>query len=153
MVRPGAPTGAASSFASGIFREPLNGEKGILPVPKSQEVWICSPKTVVENLIRARDIPVERFGGQSRVVNLPGVTVTVQQMLDVLKAVGGERALSLVEEQQDESTARIVASWPARLNTARASELGFKNDGSLVQTVRDYVEQYGMKKEDPSLPT
>ncbi|MCJ1467660.1 hypothetical protein MMC07_006285 [Pseudocyphellaria aurata] len=153
MVRPGAPTGAASSFASGIFREPLHGEKGILPVPKSQEVWICSPKTVVENLIRARDIPAERFGGQSRVVNLPGITVTVQQMLDVLKAVGGERALSLVEEQQDESTARIVASWPARLNTARASELGFKNDGSLVQTVRDYVEQYGIKKEDPSVPT
>lgn len=146
MVRPGAPSGAASSFASGIFREPFKGEKCILPVPKSQEVWICSPKTVVENLIRARDIPAEKFGGKSRVVNLPGVTVTVQEMLDVLKAVGGEEALSLVEEKKDEMTERIVASWPARLNTARARELGFKDDGSLVETVKDYVEKYGMKK-------
>lgn len=146
MVRPGAPSGAASSFASGIFREPLKGEKSILPVPKSQEVWICSPKTVVENLIRARDIPVERFGGQSRVVNLPGLTVTVQEMLDVLQAVGGQATLRLVEEKKDETTARIVASWPTRINTARAKELGFKDDGSLVETVRDYIKQYGTKK-------
>lgn len=147
MVRPGAPSGAASSFASGIFREPLKGEKSILPVPKSQEVWICSPKTVVENIIRACDIPAEKFGGKSRVVNLPGVTVTVQEMLDVLEAVGGEEALGLVEERRDEATARIVASWPARLNTARAKELGFIDDGSLEETVRDYVEQFGMKKD------
>ena len=146
MVRPGAPSGAASSFASGIFRETFKGEKSILPVPKSQEVWICSPKTVVENLIRARDIPVEKFGGKSRVVILPGVTVTVQVLLDVVKSVGGEEAFSLVEEKKDETTERIVASWPTRLNTARAKELGFKDDGSLMETVRDYVEQHGMKK-------
>lgn len=95
--------------------------------------------------MRAGHMPAERFGDDSRVVNLPGVTVTVQEMLDVLETVGGERALRLVEEKKDESTARIVASWPARLNTARARQLGFQDDGSLAQTVRDYVEQYGSK--------
>lgn len=145
MVRPGAPSGAASSFASGIFREPLKGEKCMLPVSKAQEIWICSPRTVVVNLIRARDIPTEKFEGKSRVVNLPGVTVTVQKMLDVLKEVGGEDALRLVEEKRDEETERIVMSWPTRLDTTRAKQLGFKDDGSLVETVRDYVKEYGMR--------
>ena len=146
MVRPGAPSGAASSFASGIFREPLKGEKCILPVSRATEIWICSPRTVVENLIHARDIPVERFEGKSRVVNLPGVTVTVQDMLDVLKEVGGEDALKLVEEKRNEETERIVVSWPTRLDTTRARQLGFKGDGSLIETVRDYMQEYGKKE-------
>ena len=82
-VRAGKPTQAASSFASGIIREPFNGEKAILPVGKETDIWICSPYTVVKNLIHAKDIPKEAFG-DSRTVNLPGLKVSVQEMLDAL---------------------------------------------------------------------
>ena len=144
-VRPGKPTGAASSFASGIFREPLKGEKSILPVSKETEVWICSPRTVVKNLVLARDIPKDCFG-RSRIVNLPGVTVTVNEMLDALKVVGGEEALELVEEKRDKATEAIVASWPPRFDTSRAEMLGFVKDGDLIDTLRQYVEDYGDAK-------
>ena len=140
-MRPGKPTGAASSFASGIFREPLNGEKSVLPVSKELEIWICSPRTVVKNLIIAADIPKEKFE-HSRIVNLPGVTVTVQAMLDALKAVGGDKALQLVEEKRDEATERIVESWPTRFDTSRAEGLGFADDGTLVQTLEEYMTDY-----------
>lgn len=146
LVRPGRPTGAASSFASGIFREPLNGEKSILPVSKDLSLWICSPRTVVKNLIHARDIPAEKYGLGSRAVNLPGVTVSMHDMLAALKAVGGQAALDLVEEERDAATERIVESWPAKYDTSRAKQLGFADDGTLEQTVQAYVDSYGSKK-------
>jgi nucleoside-diphosphate-sugar epimerase len=143
IVRPGKPSGAASSFVSGIIREPLRGEKSQLPVAKSLEVWVCSTRTAVKNLIIARDIPKENFGGGSRVVNLPGITVTVEQMLHALKDVGGAKALSLVEEKKDSAVEKIVLSWPTRFDTTRAKGLGFMEDGPLERTVTEYVEDYG----------
>ena len=138
-MRPGKPTGAASSFASGIFREPLKGEQAVLPVSKDLDIWICSPRTVVKNLLLARKIPPEHYRGSSRIVNLPGITVSVQQMLDALKAVGGEKALSLVKEERDEGTQKIVESWPTKLNTEKANALGFIDDGPLERTLKEYV--------------
>lgn len=142
IVRPGKPSGAASSFVSSIIREPLRGEKSQLPVAKSLEVWVCSTRTAVKNLIIARDIPKENFGG-SRVVNLPGITVTVEQMLQALKDVGGAKALSFVEEKKDPVVEKIVLSWPTRFDTTRAKGLGFIEDGPLERTVAEYVEDYG----------
>ena len=123
----------------------MNGEKAILPVSKDLEVWICSPRTVVKNLILARDIPKERFPN-TRIVNLPGITVTVNEMLEALKAVGGHEALQLVEEQRDEAIEKIVLSWPTRLDVSRAKELGFADDGPLERTLQEYLEDYGAKK-------
>ena len=144
-MRPGKPTGAASSFASGIFREPLNGERSILPVSKDLDLWICSPKTVVKNLVLAQKLPQEHFVGWSRIVNLPGITVSVRQMLDALKDVGGDEALSLVEEKKDEATQRIVESWPPRLDPSKAKALGYVDDGPLKRTLQEYLEDYGRK--------
>lgn len=107
---------------------------------------MCSPRTVVKNLIHARDIPAESYGGGSRVVNLPGVTVSIHEMLAALKAVGGQEALDLIEEKRDATTTSIIESWPAKYDTARAKQLGFTDDGSLEQTLQDYIEDYGSTK-------
>ena len=40
-VRPGKPNKAASSFFSGIIREPLAGQEAILPVPRSVDAHPC----------------------------------------------------------------------------------------------------------------
>ncbi|KAL8997883.1 MAG: hypothetical protein Q9169_002965 [Polycauliona sp. 2 TL-2023] len=147
LVRPGKPTGAASSFASGIFREPLNGQKSILPVSKDLSLWICSPRTIVKNLLHARDIPTEAYQGGSRVVNLPGVTVSINEMLEALKAIGGQEALDLVEEKRDPPTQKILESWGVKYDTQKATkQLGFTEDGALEQTLKDYIEDYGIKK-------
>ncbi|MCJ1254998.1 hypothetical protein MMC24_002814 [Lignoscripta atroalba] len=144
IVRPGKPSGAASSFCSGIVREPLDGQKSELPVSREMQLWVCSARTVVRNLVLAMEIPAERFAGRgSRVVNLPGVTVSVKEMLGALREVGGQEALDRVVDRRDEEVERIVGSWPARLDTSWAKELGFFDDGPLERTVREYVEDYG----------
>ena len=96
----------------------------------------------MKNLIIARDIPKEIFPG-TRIVNIPGVTVTIHEMLDALKAVGGNEALKLVEEKRDEATEKIVLSWPTRLDITRAKALGFVEDGNLTNTLREYINEYG----------
>lgn len=74
---------------------------------------------------------------------MPGITVTVQQMLEALRVVGGDEAVKLVEDKKDEVTENIVLSWPTRLDTSRAKSLGFAEDGPLEQTLREYIEDYG----------
>lgn len=142
IVRPGAPSGAASSFCSGIIREPLKGQRAPLPVKRNLELWVSSTRTVVQNLLFARTIPETAFAGKSRVTNLPGITVTVQQMLNALLEVGGEKALNLVEDIPDDGVEKIVASWPAHFDVSRAKQLGFQDDHSLKETIKEYIEDY-----------
>lgn len=147
IVRPGAPSGAASSFCSGIIREPLKGEVSQLPVAKDLELWVSSTRTIIKNLIIAKDLPEEKFKDRpSRVVNLPGITVTVEQMLAALKEVGGQKALDLVEERRDPNVEKIVGNWPSRFDISLAKELGFVDDGPLDRTLREYIEDYGSSK-------
>ncbi|GJC89398.1 D-erythronate dehydrogenase [Colletotrichum liriopes] len=140
IVRPGAPSAAASSFASGIVRESLKGEENILPVRPELAMWVCSPRTVVGNLVAVKDIPHDRFG-PSRVVNLPGVTVTVADILDALEAVGGIGARSLVREERNPQIEAIVDSWPAFFDVSKALSLGLAQDGDLITTVKDFAER------------
>ncbi|MGU7802727.1 D-erythronate dehydrogenase, partial [Escherichia coli] len=48
VVRPGRPNQAASSFASGIIREPLNGESAVCPVTADTRLWLLSPRNAIK---------------------------------------------------------------------------------------------------------
>ena len=137
-VRAGQPTQAASSFASDIIREPFHGKKAILPVDKETEIWICSPYTVIRNLLHARTIPGAAFG-ESRSVNLPGLKVTVQEMLQALERVGGPDRRAVVEEKQDPDVIKIVDSWSPNFDTNRAKELGFADDISMLENIQHFA--------------
>ena len=77
-------------------------------------------------------------------MNLPGQTVSVQEMLDALKAVGGDDALQLVEEKRDAAIEKIVEGWPFRLDTRKALQLGFCEDVALQETIVAYMKTYGI---------
>jgi nucleoside-diphosphate-sugar epimerase len=137
-VRPGKPNKAASSFASGIIREPLHGESSVCPVSPDLALWLSSPGTVVRNFIHAARLSAAQFG-TSRTVNLPGIRVTVQQMLHALGAVAGEQARERVSFAPDEAINRIVASWPGNFDVQRALALGFSVDEDFQQIIRAFM--------------
>lgn len=137
-VRPGKPNKAASSFASGIIREPLQGDSTVCPVALSLPMWLSSPATVVENFVRAAQVPAGAFGA-SRTVNLPGITVTVQQMIDALRRVAGDQVCARIRYEEDEVVSRIVASWPGRFNITRARVLGFVQDADFDSVIRRFI--------------
>ncbi|KAE8845640.1 hypothetical protein HRS9139_00207 [Pyrenophora teres f. teres] len=143
FVRAGAPTAAASSFVSGIVREPVHGVAAELPVDPSIGIWLTSPRTLAVNLVHAVGVPGDKFG-HFRQVLLPGYTATSGEILEALEKVAGKEVRALVTEKRDETTQRIVLSWPARYDTSRAAELGFSEDVGLEQTIRDFVE--GVKR-------
>src|ERR1700753_419996 len=88
-VRPGAPNKAASSFASGLIREPLNGQPTVCPVSPDLSLWLLSPPRAVESLIAGAELPSSAFAGR-RALNLPGLSVSVADMLAALERAGGK---------------------------------------------------------------
>lgn len=138
VVRPGKPNMAASSFASSIIREPLNGERATCPVPVGLPLWLSSPRTVVDNLLHAHGLPDEAWEGD-RTLNLPGITATVAEMIAALEAAGGDS--SLIDHVPDARIAAIVGSWPGSMRTTRADRLGFTRDAGIDAVVRAYIEE------------
>ncbi|KAF2245506.1 NAD-dependent epimerase/dehydratase-like protein [Trematosphaeria pertusa] len=139
FVRAGAPTAAASSFVSGIVREPVHGQESELPVDPDIGIWLASPRTLAHNLVHAMNVPAEKFG-HFRTVLLPGYTATSGEILDALEKVAGKGVRSLVKEKKDETIQRIVLSWPEKYDTSRAKSLGFADDVGLEQTIKDFIE-------------
>ena len=139
VVRPGKPNLAASSFASGIIREPLSGVQAQCPVPESTGVWMLSPKRVVEAFLHAHELPASAWP-TSRVVNLPGITLTVREMIEAMGRVAGQDAAARVEFVPDARIQSIVKTWPVRFRTERANAMGFRADPDFDTVVRDYLE-------------
>ena len=139
VVRPGKPNLAASSFASGIIREPLAGVATDCPVPDTTGVWILSPRRAVEALLHAHDLASSAWPS-TRVVNLPGITLTVREMIDAMGRVAGREAVSRVNFVPDARIQGIVKTWPVRFRTDRALAMGFKADSDFETIVRDHLE-------------
>jgi nucleoside-diphosphate-sugar epimerase len=141
VVRPGKPNAAASSFASGIIREPLAGMDAACPVDPDTAMWLMSPALAIANLIHAHEVPADRWVGP-RALSLPGITVSVRQMLDALAKTGGEAARARVKMQPDPRIRAIVQGWPARFTTVRADAMGFVHDHDFGAIVRDYAKEH-----------
>jgi len=139
-VRPGRPNGAASSFLSGMIREPLAGERSTCPVPPDTLVALSSPARTVEGLIRALQTGDQEWGPRTA-LNLPALTTTPAQMAAALEKVAGPAATSLIDWRPDPAIARIITSWPARMDSARARALGLVADADFETIVRDYVRE------------
>jgi len=138
-VRPGRPNRAASSFASGIIRVPLNGEEAICPVASTLRLWLLSPRRAIECLIGLHDASDDALGA-NRIINLPGVSVSVGEMVGALSAIGGDAAVRRIRWERDDAVERIVGSWPAAWDTSRAKALGLAGDSSFEAIIRAYVE-------------
>ncbi len=138
-VRPGAPNAAASGFFSGIIREPLNGLEARLPVGRDVCHPHASPRAAVGFLVHAAELDTSRLEG-CRNLTMPGVAVTVGEQIEALERVAGSEALALIVESPDPAVAEIVAGWPTRFDTARATALGFMAEDSYDDIIRAYIE-------------
>jgi D-erythronate 2-dehydrogenase len=138
-VRPGRPNGAASSFFSGIIREPLAGEEAVLPVAASVSHPVSSPRATVQGLIAVFEASREAFNGRLG-MNLPALNVSVQEMLDALERVAGPAVRARVKAVPDARIAGIVANWPSGATAQRAAALGLKPEASFDDIIHQYIE-------------
>ena len=138
-VRPGKPNGAASSFFSGIIREPLAGLESICPVDASVSHPVSSPTRTVEGLIAVFEASREAFNGRTA-LNLPALNVRVADMLEALAQVAGPAVRARVRFERDERIAGIVANWPSGASAARAGRLGLKPHADFAEIIRQYID-------------
>lgn len=138
-IRPGKPNKAASSFYSGILREPLNGQPAILPVSDDVRHWFASPRAAVGFIDHAATVETAPLGAR-RSMTMPGVSATVADQIEALRAVAGDEAVALIHRQPDPAIARIIKSWPREFDTVRANQMGFRAETSFGEIIKVYLE-------------
>jgi nucleoside-diphosphate-sugar epimerase len=139
-VRPGRPNGAASSFLSGILREPLAGQRATCPVAPETEVALASPANTVGGLLRAAGADEAEWGARTA-MNLPALTTTVGEMVATLERLGGTAAAHLIDWVPDARIADIVTRWPSRVRAERAARLGLHADPDFEAVLRAYIDE------------
>lgn len=138
-VRPGKPNKAASSFASGIIREPLAGVDFVCPASPDAKMWCLSPPRVVENIIIGHEAPASALP-YTRSVSVPGITVSVREMVESLRRVAGDAVAARVSWQLDPVVDRLVSSWPQAFTADRGKSLGMAIDAGFDDIVRAHID-------------
>jgi nucleoside-diphosphate-sugar epimerase len=138
-VRPGKPNLAASSFFSGIIREPLNGQQAILPVADTVRHWHASPRAAARFLRHAATLDTGLLANR-RALNLPGLSCTVAEQIEALRKVAGQKAVDLIVPKEDPEIARIVSGWPRDFDPKRAIELGFSAETRFEDIIEIYIK-------------
>ncbi|WP_420860389.1 D-erythronate dehydrogenase [Algirhabdus cladophorae] len=138
-VRPGKANLAASSFFSGIIREPLNGMEAILPVPDTVRHWHASPRSAVGFLTHAAGLDTDLLQGR-RALNLPGVSCTVAEQIEALRSIAGQGPVDLIKPQADAAIAKIVDGWPRNFDPQRAIALGFQSEPDFDSIIHVYMD-------------
>lgn len=137
-VRPGKPNKAASSFASGIIREPLAGVDAICPVSPTTRMWVQSPRAVIENLIIGHETPAAAFA-HTRSINVPGICVGVRDMVAALRKVAGDAVADRVKWQLDPAIDKIVQTWAANFAPKLGPALGMRADPDFETIIRAHI--------------
>ena len=143
-VRPGKPNKAASSFASGIIREPLSGIDALCPVAPETQLWVTSPRQVIDNLIVGHDVAAAKFR-DTRSINVPGMRVSVAAMVDALRRVAGDAVAARVKWRVDPVIDRIVRTWPASFAPRLGPALGMNGDSDFGVIIGDYMREMTTK--------
>ncbi len=138
IVRPGRPNKAASSFFSGIIREPLLGLETELPVPDHFAAWVCSPRRAADWLLHAAAMDTGPLG-LDRSITPPGITTTIAELLAALDQVR-PGASALIRRVEDKAIADIVGTWPPAFEAKRAPTLGFAPHEPVVDIIRAFIE-------------
>ena len=138
-VRPGLPNKAASGFFSNIIREPLNGQKAYLPVDKSVRHWHASPRAATSFLMHAALMDTSLLENRTS-LNLPGVSCTVEEQIEALRSVAGQKVVDLIIFKKDENIQKMVAGWPKDFFSKKASELGFVAEKNFEEIIKIHIE-------------
>ncbi|MBM3492189.1 MAG: SDR family oxidoreductase [Alphaproteobacteria bacterium] len=137
-VRPGKPNKAASGFASGIAREPLNGIDMACPVRPESCMALMSPRRVIDAFVRLHELPRDRLGWPPTLL-LPGLRASMREMAEAVSRNAGNRKLGRIRFEVDPMIQRIVDGWPKETRSAKATALGFQGDASVDAIIKAYI--------------
>jgi len=144
IIRPGKPNNAASSFISGMFREPLMGKSTTIPVDGQMKLAVMGYRACIQGLIDLHDAEDSHFFTDDRSVTLPSLSRRVNDMLLTLKSVAEKNKIKLghIDYQHDVDVERIIASWPGKMSSTRAINMGLEKDTGLEAIIEGFISDF-----------
>ena len=100
--------------------------------------WVASPAAATGFLLHAAVMDTSILGAR-RNLTMPGLSVTVGEMIEALGEVAGPEAVALIRREPDPAIRAIVAGWPRNFDPARARALGFVADASFPDIIRAHL--------------
>ena len=74
-----------------------------------------------------------------RSLNLPGVSCTVEEQIEALRSVAGQKVVNLIIFKKNENIQKMVASWPKNFSPKRALELGFIAEKNFEEIINIHI--------------
>ncbi len=71
---------------------------------------------------------------------MPGVSATVGEQIEALRAVAGDAAVALIRRVPDPAVVNVVAGWPRDFDTVRALSMGFRAEQTFQEIITVYLE-------------
>lgn len=144
IIRPGRPNTAASSWASGMFREPLRGEVCELPVSPDQGHPVLGYRDVIESFIALHEAPADQLG-DDRAFGLPSHRITPASARPILEQVADRHGIvpGPLHERFDARIQGIVNTWPTATDGSRAVGIGCPAPQPLERIIEEYLEDFG----------
>lgn len=125
----------AGAFLTAIVKGPLAGRPTVCPVPVATRVAVTTPATVLASLRHVAGLPSGVFPGR-RIVQLPALTLTIDDLLAAVGRAGGN--LSVIKLEPDAQLLKLLDGIPAAYVAARAISLGFPKPPAVDGMIAEY---------------
>ena len=87
------------------------------------------------------DLESTKLPNHIRHINFPGVSASIQELMDALAKYGGEEKLKLLKEETKPDLERILRSWPQDFDTTTpVQKLGLTVDERAEDLVKEYID-------------
>ncbi|MBM3546725.1 MAG: SDR family oxidoreductase [Alphaproteobacteria bacterium] len=140
FVRPGKPNKAASTFASSIVRDPLQGTRAVCPVTRDVKMAFLSPRRTIDAFIHAHELQAEAWGPW-RSCMLPAITYSIDEIVKAMEKLAGPEPVSRIDWVPDPVIQKIVATWPGTVGWDKAKKLGFKADTNIEEIIKAFIDE------------
>jgi D-erythronate 2-dehydrogenase len=108
-------------------------------VPPETPIALSSPRRTLQGILRAAAVS-DATWGSTTAMNLPALATTPRSMAEAMDRVVGYAASDLIDWTDDPVIGAIVRSWPASIETHRASTLSLRPEASFDDIVREYLD-------------
>lgn len=149
VARPRQSKGLKSAFMSDLLHAVAAGEPYLCPVSAQATAWWMSARCCVDNLVHAAELQGELA---TRVVQLPVLHLSIEQVLDALAACFGEQRRALVSFTPEPALEALFGCYPP-LRTPQAKAMGFHHDGSAAALLRSALDLPATPRARRPVPT
>lgn len=142
LLRGANDTPTLSEHISAVVREPLLGRRAVCPFDPAWPMPVASVGAVARAFCTLFALPGEALG-PVRTVNMPALTVTLDEMVAAVERRVGPQARALIDWKLDRGTADLLTQMPKRITSARAIAAGIVAEPSFDAVLDDFLANLG----------